>query len=215
MTMICKYCGQKMDPSDALCPHCHNPAAPLIGGNGFWDMTGTPSAAPAAPPQPREIPTPVPPVSIEPRKKSPFRGIIALALALSIISTTLTACNYFSTHAALKEQQQALDNQVGNISYQALEIQELKAFLSEQQDQIENSMHPRPQTVITKPEIIDTESAQPVGTKPAELAEQTNPTDETAGPTIPSSETSAATEPYAESSLPATENSTQTEVSND
>ena len=216
IAMICKYCGKKMDPTDAVCPHCHHPATPLVGGNGFWDMGKDPDAAPAAPHQPPEVP--VPPAAKEPRQKS--RGIVALALVLSIASTALSVGSCFAVRSALKEQQQALDTQSSIIFDQALEIQELKSVLSELKNKKGILIRPSAHAITKTPETSEQDLPPFVGTS------STDPTAETAAPTVPprkvpaaiepsaAVDPSSAVEPSAEPSRFAAENYKQTEVPN-
>lgn len=49
--MICKYCGAKVSPSNAVCSKCGSPVM-TNGGNGFWDILGgqkTDTASDSAP----------------------------------------------------------------------------------------------------------------------------------------------------------------------
>lgn len=44
--MICKSCGNKLDPQNPVCPNCGTVVS-MNGGNGFWDMAGEPRRVPA------------------------------------------------------------------------------------------------------------------------------------------------------------------------
>lgn len=49
--MICKVCGNTVDPQYTMCPMCGNPVV-LSGGNGFWDLVESSSASSAHPVSP-------------------------------------------------------------------------------------------------------------------------------------------------------------------
>lgn len=43
--MFCKFCGNRIEPNDSVCPKCRQ-VVTAEDGNGFWDMAGEPRRAP-------------------------------------------------------------------------------------------------------------------------------------------------------------------------
>ena len=95
--MICKNCGNSVEPQAGVCPRCGK-AIRLEGGIGFWDMAAVPK--PAAPVTPPETPEPerADDIKAAPLSKLP----ILIGAALCVLGLLLFAVGKISSARELK-----------------------------------------------------------------------------------------------------------------
>ena len=56
--MFCKFCGKRIDPTEAVCPYCSASQEPRSGGSGYWDILNHADAGSPARPAPAAAPAP-------------------------------------------------------------------------------------------------------------------------------------------------------------
>lgn len=96
--MICKRCGNKLDPKNPICPNC-GVASSLAGGNGFWDMAGDPQRVTA-----QQTSTPVVKEKVVVKEaKTPAIIPIVLSAVLCLLCLIMMIAGHVSTKKAAQE----------------------------------------------------------------------------------------------------------------
>lgn len=100
--MFCKFCGKRIEPTEAVCPYCSASQEPRSGGSGYWDILDHADASSPARPAPAAAPAPTPaPDSrmrnaiLKTKRASMLSWIVVLVCTLCAIAiaTVVTAAN--------------------------------------------------------------------------------------------------------------------------
>lgn len=98
--MFCKFCGKRIDPTEAVCPYCSASQESRSGGSGYWDILNHADAGSPARPAPAAAPAPTPAPDhrlrnaiLKTKRASMLSWIVVLVCTLCaiVIATVVTA----------------------------------------------------------------------------------------------------------------------------
>lgn len=139
--MICKRCGNNLDPQNPVCPNC-GAVVSMSGGNGFWDMAGEPKRAPS-----QQTSTPLVREKVVVKEiKKPAIIPIALSAALCLLCLIALTSDY---KAQLSQQKVAYETQIKQLEFRINSLETELNRSAEPQIPVRVKRSPTPET---KPE---------------------------------------------------------------
>ena len=151
--MFCKHCGQKLDPSNPICPKCGTKVS-MSGGNGFWDMAGE---------QNHQTVPPVKEKVVIKEVKKPAIIPIAICAALCLVCLIIMIAGQVSARKTIQELSSDYETRIGQLNQQKTnyedQVRELETRIATLENELDKSEEPqipvkvlRSPTSETKPE---------------------------------------------------------------
>ena len=153
--MICKRCGNNLDPQNPVCPNC-GAVVSISGGNGFWDMAGEPRREPAQQTSTQAVREKV----VVKEVKKPAIIPIAISVALCLLCLIAMIAGRISAKKTVRELTSDYEAQLSQqkVAYET-QIEQLESRINSLETELNRPAEPqipvkvlRSPTSETKPE---------------------------------------------------------------